>query len=248
MARKAAHSNKAYKFFRSLKRRGTLRTFLVTLSYCYDYLFDMKHKIDTYSFVELDALGVDEAKKKSAVMYQPTHVIPLRKLFRALGIQPGAVLVDFGCGKGKVLLIASEFAFKEVRGVEFSPLLCDIATDNCSKYKARSKTNTVFSIFLSDVLDYGIQDDEDVFYLYNPFDAHILEHVLQNLLASLERRERKIWIIYRYAVDRGLVEEKMNPSKVSDFNLWGFDFVVFEVEQRAAPNHSSAVLNSSGRT
>jgi SAM-dependent methyltransferase len=208
----------------------------------------MKYKTDTFSYVGLDALGIDDAKKEHAYEYGPTHAVPLRKLFKALRIQPGKVLVDLGCGKGKVLLIASEFGFKEVRGVEFSPLLCDIASNNCSTYKARTKTNTVFSIHKSDVLDYGIKDDEDVFYLYDPFDAYILKQVLKNILASLQRRKRKIWIIYHDAEFRGMVEEKMNPTTVFDFIFWGKEFVVFEVEQgeigmrRPAPPSRDALL------
>lgn len=232
------------RFFRSLKKKGAPRTLLVYLSYCVDYLFDMKYKTDTFSFVELDALGVDDAKREHARMYQPTDMVPLRNLFKALRIQPGKVLVDLGCGKGKVLLIASEFGFKEVRGVEFSPLLCDIASNNCSTYKGRTKTNTLFAIFKSDVLDYRIKDDEDVFYLFNPFDTYILKQVLENILASLQRRERKIWIIYRNAVHRGMVEEKMNPITVLDFTFWGFNFVVFEVEQGAAPDRYSAAIHN----
>ena len=235
MKRKATYSSKAlgkvHKFFRRIKERGTLATLLFTLSYCVDYLFDMKYKTDTFSWVGLDALGIDDAKKEHAYWYETTHAVPLRKLFKALRIRPGKVLVDLGCGKGKVLLIASEFGFKEVRGVEFSPLLCDIASNNCSTYKARTKTNTVFSIHKFDVLDYRIKDDEDVFYLYDPFDAYILKQVLENILASLQKRKRKIWIIYLDAELRGIVEEKMNPTTLFDFTFWGEEFVVFEVEQ-----------------
>ena len=206
MIGKSVHSIKTHILFLSLKERGPLRTLLIALSYCADYLFDMKYKTDTFSSVELDALGDDDTKKEHAIGYYVTRMVPLRKLFKALRIQPGKVLVDLGCGKGRVLLIASEFGFKEVRGVEISPLLCDIAKNNCSIYKARTNTNADFAILESDVLDYRIKDDEDVFFLFNPFDAYILKQVLQNILASLQRRKRKIWIIYRFAVFKAQTE------------------------------------------
>ncbi len=107
MTRKAIYSSKAHKFFRSLEKRRALRRLLVTLSYCVDYLFDMKYKTDTFSRVELDALGVDDAKKEHALMYEPTNTVPLRNLFKALRIQPGKILVDLGCGAGATEAIAT---------------------------------------------------------------------------------------------------------------------------------------------
>jgi len=201
----------------------------MTASYCFDSLYDLKHGTDTFSPVELDDLGVDDAKKEHARMYQATHALPLRRLLRAVGIPPGKVLIDLGCGKGKVLLVASEFGFKELRGVDFSPLLCGIARRNCATFKADTGTTAEFDIHESDVLAYRMKDDEDVFFLFNPFDEHILRQVLRNILASRQRRKRKIWILYRNAVFRGVVVEAIHPTAVTDFTFWGFDFAVFEV-------------------
>ena len=96
------------------------------------------------------------------------------------------------------------------------------------------RTNTDFVIFKSDVFDYEMKDDEDVFFMFNPFDEFILKKVLRNILASIQRRKRKIWIIYRFAVYRGVVEQEMNPVTIRDFTFGGYDVVVFEVEQGAA--------------
>src|SRR5208337_1976729 len=108
---------------------------------------------------------------------------------------------------GIVLLVASEFGFKEARGIEFSPVLCDIAIRNCSVYKERTKAGTDFTIFMSDVIDYGLSDDEDVFYLFNPFDEYVLKQALNNITASLQRRNRGILIIYRNAVHSSIIEK-----------------------------------------
>jgi predicted RNA methylase len=44
--------------------------------------------------------------------------------------------VDFGSGKGRVLLVASHYPFREVVGVEFSPELQKIAEGNIRSTKA----------------------------------------------------------------------------------------------------------------
>ena len=222
------HSKQAHLFFQSIKERGVPGTILVLFSYVVDFLFDLKYGTDTFSSVEVADLGVVNASTEHAEQYQLTHTLPLRKVLTALKIPPGRILVDLGCGKGKVLLTASEFGFKEARGIEFSPLLCDIARRNCSTYKNRTNTRTDFGIINSDVLDYGMKDDEDVFFLFNPFDGYILEQVLKNISDSLLRRKRKIWIIYNNAVHRELFDRWIKPTSILNFTFWGDEYAVFE--------------------
>lgn len=205
-------------------------TVLVSLSYLFDYLFDVIHGTETHTFVELDALGVDEAHRAHAHMYQPTFGAPLRSLLKKLNIPTDKVFVDLGCGKGKALLVASEFGFREARGVEISSSLCDIARRNCVLYQSKHKAGTVFSIIHLDACEYRIKDDEDIFFLFNPFDAYVLEQVVQNISTSLQRHRRKVWIIYRNAVHRDVIEKIMDRATVVDYTFWGLDFVVFEIE------------------
>ncbi|HNR14982.1 MAG TPA: class I SAM-dependent methyltransferase [Thermodesulfobacteriota bacterium] len=220
-----------HRFFRSIRKRGISGTLLRSVYNSVDYLFDVRHKVDTASLVGWDAMNIDDGQRQHAQRYYPSRVIPLRMLFKTWGIGPGRVLVDFGCGKGKVLLVASEFGFKEIRGVEFSPLLCGVAQQNCAHYKAETKTKTDFVIVDSDVLNYTIKEDEDVFYLFNPFDDYILAQVLENIASSLQRRNRTIWLIYCNPIHRNLIEEKLKPSKIVCFTFWDSSFIVFEVEQ-----------------
>lgn len=212
---------------RILQKNGLTVTGMRILSSYLDCLFDLKYGIDTFSWVELDDLEIDADKKKRAKMYQPSCRLPLKRLLRELNIPHGKVFVDLGCGKGIVLLVASEFGFKEARGIEVSPVLSDIALKNCSVFKEKTKTEIDFTIVMSDVMEYSLNDDEDVFYLFNPFDEHVLEHVLKNITASLERRNREILIIYRNAIYPGIIEAGGNFIKIMDFVSWGWDFMVF---------------------
>ena len=204
---------------------------LRTLAYIGDYWFDLKYRTDTFAWVAVEHLGIDEQHQAHAERYQPSQAVPLRTLLHTLRIPPGKVLVDFGCGKGKVLLIASEFGFAEVRGVEVSPALCEIARKNCETYREKTKTKTQFVIVHADACEYRIADDEEVFFLFNPFDAAIVRQVVQNLTISLHRRKRKIWILYGQAVHREAVEATLPAAARSEeFTFWGQHFVVFIIE------------------
>lgn len=124
----------------SINRRGLLETVnSAVVERIIDQLFDMKYGVDTESWSKLDKLDIDSVNKKYGVMYKPSKVRALRKLFSNIKpiIQQNSVFVDLGCGKGRTLLIASEFGFKAVRGVEFAHELCEIARRNFSVYKKK---------------------------------------------------------------------------------------------------------------
>ena len=92
------------------------------------YAFDIKYRTNTTSHVRLKDLEIQSNHKERGEQYEPTNIIPLKKLFNNLKFPIHSVFVDLGCGKGRVLLIASEFGFKEVRGIEFSYELLDSNT------------------------------------------------------------------------------------------------------------------------
>jgi SAM-dependent methyltransferase len=217
---------------REVREKGAFKTFLLYISYLADYFFDLRYRTDTFSWVGLDDLGIDSQQKQHAYQYQPTHTLSLRKLFRRLGILAGAILIDLGCGKGKPLLISAEFGFREARGVEISPSLCEIARRNCMIYERKRRTSTKFDIIHSDILDYHFQDDEDVFYLFNPFDAHVLAQVSECILASLQRRNRRAWVIYCTPTHRDTIEQKFGARVISAYSFWGQEFAVYEIEPR----------------
>lgn len=179
------------------------------------------------SFVSLEDLMIESNNKRRGVNYQPTRAIPLRKLFNALMIPKGRIFVDFGCGKGRVLMIASEFGFKELRGIEFSPELCKIARNNCAMYKQKTGVGAKFDIIESDATAYSINDDEDVFFLFQPFDGVILNEVLKNIIASLTEKPRKIFIIYLNPVHGDIIENQGLCVKLGDFMFWGHKFTVY---------------------
>jgi len=190
-----------------------------------DILFDFQYETDTRKWVDLNDLSITSDNKKSGILYVPSPVWSSRKLFSKLSIPTNSILVDFGCGKGRVLMIASEFGFKKVKGVDFSSDLCKIAINNCNKYKEKNGNNTEYQIFESDVVEYNIKGDENFFYLYNPFDDKVLDQVLNNIILSITENPRRVWIIYREAIYHNLIQDK-NEFK-NHFEIALFDKKIF---------------------
>ena len=216
---------------KSLQREGILVTVGRLYTVIIDYLFDIWYGIDTCTKVELSELKIVGSNREKGFGYEPTRLVPLRKLFKEIKpmIPPETVLVDFGCGKGRVLLGTLKLGFHEVRGIEFASELCEIAKKNYVKYSSRKKNNTRYDIVESDVTDYNIRTDENIFFINNPFDEDIFEKVLYNIAGSLQRKHRDVLIIYHnhWTGYPHVLEQHTGFSRVKEISIYGYKFIVY---------------------
>lgn len=213
----------------SLGQQGVWGTLLKLYIVFADRWFDFKHGTDTCSWVTLDRLSITSENRIRGVRYEPARVIPLRILLRRVLplLPPGSALVDLGCGKGRILLIAAECGFRHARGVEFAPELCEIARMNCFRYKQSTGIATEFQVMESDVVDYPIANNENLFMLFNPFDEVVLQRVLVNIRASLGRHPRTIMICFYHTPYSDTVMEAAGFTRVVDLDYWGYRLTAF---------------------
>lgn len=218
----------------SLRNQGMANTLAKARGLVLDYLFDVRHGVDTCACLELDHLTVKGENRERGYLYQPTRVVLLRELFSALRplIAADSVLVDFGSGKGRILLVAAEFGFREVRGVEFAHELCEIARRNIARFTARTKGPTEFKVCELDAAKYVVGADETVFILSNPFDQAILAKVLDNLVASLRQNPRHVLIVYFNAKWDQAIQERAEFVRLQELDLSGFRVTVYSNRER----------------
>src|ERR1700674_116890 len=99
-------------------------------------VWDLIHNVDTCGQTAISDLDFQSKNKAAAVEYHSHHPAIIRAGLRALPIRyEDYTFVDFGCGKGRVLLLASEFPFRKIIGLEFSPELHGIAENNIRRYR-----------------------------------------------------------------------------------------------------------------
>jgi hypothetical protein len=177
----------------------------------------------------LNALTSSSSNKARGIRYQAARVLPLRKLFRTIKplFPSKAVLVDFGSGKGRILMLAAESGFTDVRGVEFAKELCEIARKNCDQYKIAARSNAKFTITESDATEYKIAPEENVFILYNPFDDAIISAVLDNISLSIDKQPRQVFIIYYHPKWGQTIEQRPNFKSLYNFDFWGYKLAVY---------------------
>jgi len=114
-------------------------------------------------------------------------------------VAPGRVFVDFGCGKGRALLLAAEYPFRRIVGVEFFPQLVEIARKNLFSYRNPRQVCPDLEVVLGDAALFPIPDAPLVLYFNDPFDGHVLERVVLNIRRSLDHHPRPITVIHRHS-------------------------------------------------
>jgi SAM-dependent methyltransferase len=130
---------------------------------------------------------------------KPYAPIPYRSFFavmRRVEIRPGEdVFLDYGAGRGRVLVLAARLTFRRVLGVEIEPGLVESARENIRRASSRLHCRDV-EIVTADAAEFGCPDDATVLHFFDPFAGVILEQVLENVRASLCRAPRRLTILF----------------------------------------------------
>ena len=154
-------------------------------------LFGGRRGIDTDGKIPLEALGLAQPDR---IFYLATDWFTVRRALNALSVGPDDVFIDFGCGKGRVVMMAARYPFKRVIGVDISEALTSIAERNVEL--ARRLRCKDIALVKADATDYEVPDDVTVAYFYQPFTGATFAKVVDQLLASLDRRPRPLQVIF----------------------------------------------------
>ncbi len=120
----------------------------------------------------------------------------------------GFSFVDFGSGRGRVLLAAAERPFRKIRGIEFSQRLHQEATRNIAEYPDEKLLCKDLKSICVDAEEFELPDQDCVFYFYNPFDASLLEKVITNALDTAQARGNRILLVYYNPVHQAVVSRQ----------------------------------------
>lgn len=170
-----------------------------------DGSFDARFGTDTSGRMVPDELGIaDATAREQAILYLPSPPRVTRWMLNAIGVAHEEYsFVDLGCGKGRVVLVASEYPFRRVIGVELSEMLATVARRNVAKYAAASRARQV-EIACMDATAFEWPQEPLVVHLYHPFQSDVLRRVLQSLEASLRAQPRPVviaYLLYSSAID-----------------------------------------------
>ena len=159
-----------------------------------DVEYDWDHRVDTTSATvgwRERLLGVLHSA------YQPTEPALFHEMMVALNIAfEDFTFIDLGSGKGRTLMMASDYPFRRIVGVELLPELNRVALENLRKYKSETQKCFRLDSGCADARIFLFPAEPTVLYLFNPVPPTGLAQIVANLERSLQANRRKVFVLY----------------------------------------------------
>lgn len=160
-------------------------------------------RLNTGGEVQLSALGLDAPDR---VRCYPSDWLSIRRALNRLHVTRDDVLVDFGAGRGRVVVAAARLPFRRVIGVELSPELAAVAQENLRRDSARRRCRSA-EIVVGDAESFDVPDDTTVAHFFNPFTGTTFHGVIERLLESFDRKPRALRLVYNYPVEHDFLRD-----------------------------------------
>ena len=216
--------------------------------------FDRAYGVDTDGLIYADPGAQGHASDRHNAGYYATAPSLFRgamELWRGtLGDTGYALedytLVDIGCGKGRVLMLASEFAFREIVGVELNPRLARVARKNLRKFGRKGRIaipglkNETWGtrrvrIMEGDALAVPVPDGPVALFYFNSFEREMAEMWLARLGEVAHGRSHSLDLIYIHPEFDALVRQVPSVRVMADAEI------PFSAEDAAADAFEVAV-------
>lgn len=120
------------------------------------------------------------------------------RVLHGLRPEPDDVLLDIGCGAGRVVCAATRRPFARVIGLEIDPAFAAIAQSNVASLRGPQCSAEVLNL---DARTYEVPDDVSIVFLYNPFQGTVFDQVMDRVLDSYERVPRRLRVVYANPVE-----------------------------------------------
>ena len=229
---------------KSLAQRGTIATARILLreglrapprstdrakEYAPVHPFDLQFGVETSGLIFAEDLPSGSRKDLFNTGYFGVSPSVFRQVLHRLQLDfEKYTFVDLGSGKGRALLLASEYPFHAIVGVELSPKLHSVAVANIANYRGSAQRCGAIRSIQADATQYSFPDGPLLVYLWNPFEAPVFSSVVANLEATLARDPRPVYIVYIQPDQDSLLEASSSWRK-----LWHDEFQISEEDYAA---------------
>ena len=104
--------------------------------------------------------------------------------------------IDVGAGMGRAMLLAAEFPFQRVVGVELNPLLVKVAQRNLDIWRAAGRGKSPMEVICGDAVDAPFPKGPCVVFLFNPFGASVMRRLMKRLAVVFADRAGQLDLLY----------------------------------------------------
>ena len=178
--------------------------------------FDRRHGTDTADETSLVLTGVpEELAARGNNLYRPLWESEFHAALAALNIRfDGFTFIDVGSGKGKLMMLASNYPFARIIGVEYSPGLHAIAQANIARYHSPTQRCKKLEAVLSDALQYRLPDGPMVCLIFNALDPSTMRMVMKNIENEVSLRDAPAYVIYVNLRDVSEIDDGLDLKKL----------------------------------
>ena len=129
--------------------------------------------------------------------YEPTPYCVLERLAESGFFGEEDVVLDYGCGKGRVGFFLSYRTRAKTIGIEYDEHIYADALENRRSTVSRVKPD----FLLNRAEEYEVPGDVDRCYFFNPFSVEILHKVMARIVGSWYENPREIFLFFYYPAD-----------------------------------------------
>jgi len=129
--------------------------------------------------------------------YEPTPYSVLERLADSGFIGKDDVVLDYGCGKGRVGFFLSYRTKAKAIGIEYDERIYADALENRKSAAAKAKADFV----LTRAEAYEVPPEVNRCYFFNPFSVEILHKVMARIIESYYGNPRELFLFFYYPSD-----------------------------------------------
>jgi hypothetical protein len=165
----------------------------------------IKYGPNTFAPVDLKNLTITNGDAKKASRYEAVSFYMLEQLFTAFRkISNQNSIIDLGCGKGRMMMVAPHFGFVDIKGIDFAKELCAQAIENMKTIEKKFPQIS-WKVLNQNVEDYEIDASDSVFFMFNPFKSLVLKKFIKKLDHSCNHFPRTTYFIYASPQDQQIL-------------------------------------------
>ena len=152
--------------------------------------WDLSLRINT---IGRDETGADQYHHP----YEPTPYCVLERLADSGFFGKDDVVLDYGCGKGRVCFFLTHKTKAKTIGIEYDERIYRLAMENRKTAATKPKSDFV----LTSAEEYVVPPKVNRCFFFNPFSPEILQKVMARILESWYEKPREMFLIFYYIFD-----------------------------------------------
>ena len=129
--------------------------------------------------------------------YEPTSYRVLERLISSGLIRECDMVLDYGCGKGRVDFFLSYREKVKTIGIEYDAHIYELALENLKNVISREKPQ----FRLANAESYEVPQGVNRCYFFNPFSVEILQKVMARIIESYYENPREMFLFFYYPSD-----------------------------------------------